>query len=60
MAGDAAHASMPFNGQGAPQSIEDAALLTALSAPVTELQLLERALNVYEELRRQIQKSESC
>ncbi|KAF8859301.1 FAD/NAD(P)-binding domain-containing protein [Acephala macrosclerotiorum] len=53
MVGDAAHATMPFNGQGAAQSIEDAALLTALFAHVRELdQLVERALTVYDELRR--------
>lgn len=52
MVGDAAHATMPFNGQGAAQSIEDAALLTALFAHVTELERVERAFSVYDELRR--------
>ncbi|CZR60119.1 uncharacterized protein PAC_10014 [Phialocephala subalpina] len=52
MVGDAAHATMPFNGQGAAQSIEDAALLTALFAHVTELEWVERAFSVYDELRR--------
>ena len=53
MAGDAAHATMPFNGQGAAQSIEDAALLTALFAHVTELgPQAEQALKIYDEIRR--------
>ncbi|TVY76168.1 6-methylsalicylic acid decarboxylase atA [Lachnellula suecica] len=53
MVGDAAHATMPFNGQGAAQSIEDAALLTALFEHVTELDThVERALKVYDEMRR--------
>jgi salicylate hydroxylase len=53
MVGDAAHATMPFNGQGAAQSIEDAALLTALCAHVTDLEKhAEPALKVYDELRR--------
>lgn len=52
MVGDAAHATMPFNGQGAAQSIEDAALLKGLFAHATELEQVERALKVYDELRR--------
>jgi salicylate hydroxylase len=53
MVGDAAHATMPFNGQGAAQSIEDATLLTALFEHVTELETqVEKALAVYDELRR--------
>ncbi|KUJ08217.1 FAD/NAD(P)-binding domain-containing protein [Mollisia scopiformis] len=52
MIGDAAHATMPFNGQGAAQSIEDAALLTALFEHVTKLEQVEKALGVYDELRR--------
>lgn len=52
MVGDAAHATMPFNGQGAAQSIEDSCLLTALFAHVTELEKVERAFMVYDELRR--------
>ncbi|KAH7410707.1 hypothetical protein BKA64DRAFT_731536 [Cadophora sp. MPI-SDFR-AT-0126] len=52
MIGDAAHATMPFNGQGAAQSIEDAAMLTALFEHVTELTDVEKALEVYDEMRR--------
>jgi salicylate hydroxylase len=52
MVGDAAHATMPFNGQGAAQSIEDAALLTALFAHVTGLGQVEPAFKVYDEMRR--------
>jgi salicylate hydroxylase len=43
---------MPFNGQGAAQSIEDVALLTALFAHVNLKQQVEQALKVYDELRR--------
>jgi salicylate hydroxylase len=43
---------MPFNGQGAAQSIEDAALLTALFAHVNQKQQVEQALKVYDEARR--------
>lgn len=51
--GDAAHATMPFNGQGAAQSIEDVALLTALFVHVTNLEShVEQAFKVYDELRR--------
>ena len=52
MIGDAAHATMPFNGQRAAQSIEDAAMLTALFEHVTELAQVEKAFAVYDELRR--------
>ncbi|PVH78455.1 FAD/NAD(P)-binding domain-containing protein [Cadophora sp. DSE1049] len=52
MIGDAAHATMPFNGQGAAQSIEDAAMLTALFEHVTELGDVEKAFAVYDEMRR--------
>ena len=49
---DAAYTTMPFNGQGAAQSIEDAAMLTALFEHVTELAQVEKAFAVYDELRR--------
>ena len=52
MIGDAAHATMPFNGQGAAQSIEDAAMLTALFEHVAQLGQVEQAFAVYDELRR--------
>ncbi|KAK0120152.1 hypothetical protein ONS95_011559 [Cadophora gregata] len=52
MLGDAAHATMPFNGQGAAQSVEDVAMLTALFEHVSELRQVERAFAVYDEMRR--------
>lgn len=43
---------MPFNGQGAAQSIEDAAFLTALFAHVTDLNQVGKAFQVYDAMRR--------
>lgn len=50
--GDAAHATFPFNGQGAAQAIEDAAVLNALFKEVTGLEEVESALRAYDEVRR--------
>lgn len=50
--GDAAHATFPFNGQGAAQAIEDAAVLNALFKEVTRLEEVESALRAYDEVRR--------
>lgn len=50
--GDAAHATFPFNGQGAAQAIEDAAVLNALFKEVTGLEEVEAALRAYDEVRR--------
>lgn len=50
--GDAAHATFPFNGQGAAQAIEDATVLNALFKEVTELEEVEAALQAYDEVRR--------
>ncbi|KAF2099287.1 FAD/NAD(P)-binding domain-containing protein [Rhizodiscina lignyota] len=52
LVGDAAHATLPFNGQGAAQSIEDAAVLTALFGHVMELRQAEVAFKAYEEVRK--------
>lgn len=50
--GDAAHATFPFNGQGAAQAIEDAAVLNALFKEVTRLEEAGAALRAYDEVRR--------
>ncbi|KAL1882912.1 hypothetical protein Daus18300_000550 [Diaporthe australafricana] len=50
--GDAAHATFPFNGQGAAQAIEDAAVLNALFKEVTTLEEVGAALQAYDEVRR--------
>lgn len=50
--GDAAHATFPFNGQGAAQAIEDAAVLNALFKEVTGLDEVGAALRAYDEVRR--------
>jgi salicylate hydroxylase len=51
--GDAAHATFPFNGQGAAQAVEDAAVLNALFREVRRLDVeVEAALRAYDEVRR--------
>ncbi|KZT64400.1 salicylate hydroxylase [Daedalea quercina L-15889] len=51
--GDSAHASVPFQGAGAGQAIEDAYLLaTLLGHPKTTLSTLARALQIYDAVRR--------
>lgn len=50
--GDAAHATFPFNGQGAAQAIEDAAVLNAMFKEVTRLEEVDAALQAYDEVRR--------
>ena len=52
MAGDAAHATMPFSGQGAGQCLEDGAVLTALFKHVKTLEDVERAFEAYDAIRR--------
>lgn len=52
MMGDAAHACMPFAGNGAAQAIEDAAVLTAIFAKVTSVSQVEKALAAYDIVRR--------
>ena len=56
--GDAAHASLPFAGNGAAQALEDAAVLNRLFGEVVGKQLqmqagaVEMALKAYDEVRR--------
>lgn len=50
--GDAAHACMPFAGNGGAQAIEDAAVLTALFARLSSLSEVEKALAAYDAIRR--------
>jgi len=53
LVGDSAHASVPFQGAGAGQAIEDAYLLaTLLGHPQTTLSTLTRALRIYDTVRR--------
>lgn len=50
--GDAAHATTPFQGQGAGQAIEDACVLTALFEKVTRTDDVPNALAAYDQVRR--------
>ena len=52
MIGDAAHASMPFAGNGAAQALEDAAVLDHLFSKVTSPDQIEAALSAYDVTRR--------
>lgn len=52
LAGDAAHATFPFNGQGAAQAVEDAAVLGALLREVGGLGEVGAALAAYDAVRR--------
>ncbi|KAK4983607.1 hypothetical protein LTR66_002820 [Elasticomyces elasticus] len=52
MMGDAAHASMPFAGNGAAQAIEDAAVLDFLFSRVTDGEQIEKAFAAYDTVRR--------
>ncbi|KAI1776428.1 FAD/NAD(P)-binding domain-containing protein [Hypoxylon cercidicola] len=52
MIGDAAHASLPFAGNGAAQALEDAAVLDHLFAHVRAEHQIGRALRAYDEVRR--------
>lgn len=52
MVGDAAHATMPFAGQGAGQSLEDGAVLTALFEHVQSLKDVKCAFAAYDAVRR--------
>ncbi|KAK4447811.1 hypothetical protein QBC34DRAFT_466821 [Podospora aff. communis PSN243] len=52
MMGDAAHASLPFAGNGAAQALEDAAVLDALFARVKMVAQIEAALTAYDATRR--------
>lgn len=52
MMGDAAHASMPFAGNGAAQALEDAAVLDYLFSKVTSPAQVEAAFSAYDTTRR--------
>ncbi|KAI1458443.1 FAD/NAD(P)-binding domain-containing protein [Annulohypoxylon moriforme] len=52
MFGDAAHAALPFAGNGAAQALEDAAVLDALFAQVRNPNQITRALAAFDEVRR--------
>ena len=52
MMGDAAHASGPFQAQGAGQAIEDACVLSALFKNITTRDDVPRALAAYDHVRR--------
>ncbi|KAI1214790.1 FAD/NAD(P)-binding domain-containing protein [Annulohypoxylon truncatum] len=52
MLGDAAHAALPFAGNGAAQALEDAAVLDALFALVRRPDQIARALAAFDEVRR--------
>nr|POE71855.1 6-methylsalicylic acid decarboxylase ata [Quercus suber] len=52
MIGDAAHASTPFQGQGAGQAIEDAYVLSSLFASVDTVHKIAFACQAYDKIRR--------
>lgn len=53
MLGDAAHATTPFQGQGAGQAVEDAVVLTALlGSRVTSPSEIPNAFTAYDQVRR--------
>ncbi|KAK3372645.1 hypothetical protein B0H63DRAFT_564032 [Podospora didyma] len=52
MLGDAAHASLPFAGNGAAQALEDAAVLDHLFSRVKRVEDIEAALRAYDATRR--------
>ncbi|KAK4897722.1 hypothetical protein LTR27_004494 [Elasticomyces elasticus] len=52
MMGDAAHASMPFAGNGAAQALEDAAVLDYLFSKVTKIEQIGAAFTAYDQTRR--------
>lgn len=52
MIGDAAHACLPFSGQGAAQSLEDAAVLDHLFSHVHSPTQIEAAFQAYDATRR--------
>ncbi|KAK4506308.1 hypothetical protein PRZ48_000038 [Zasmidium cellare] len=52
MLGDAAHASTPFQGQGAGQAIEDAYVLSSLFAAIDTLDQVPLAFQAYDKVRR--------
>ncbi|KAK1776205.1 hypothetical protein QBC45DRAFT_221721 [Copromyces sp. CBS 386.78] len=53
MAGDAAHAALPFAGNGAAQALEDAAVLTHLLRKICTADQAKAALWAYENVRKE-------
>lgn len=53
MIGDAAHASLPFAGNGAAQALEDSAVLVALFSRLRAPRDIEKALTCYDVVRRE-------
>ena len=52
MMGDAAHATTPYQGQGAAQAIEDALVLATLLAEVSDPKLIQNAFLAFDQVRR--------
>ena len=52
MLGDAAHATTPFQGQGAGQAIEDALVLETLLGKVEDKSQISNAFSAYDQVRR--------
>lgn len=52
MMGDAAHATTPFQGQGAGQAIEDALVLVTLLAKVSSPSQISNAFTAFDQVRR--------
>lgn len=52
MMGDAAHATTPFQGQGAGQAIEDALVLATLLAEVSDPSMIQNAFLAFDQVRR--------
>ncbi|KAG2413127.1 hypothetical protein HFD88_010686 [Aspergillus terreus] len=50
--GDAAHASVPYQAQGASQAIEDALVLVELLGHVTDIKQIAAAFKAYDQVRR--------
>lgn len=50
--GDAAHATTPYQGQGAGQAIEDALVLATLLAEVSDPNMTQSAFLVYDQVKR--------
>ena len=50
--GDAAHATTPYQGQGAGQAIEDALVLGTVLAQVMDRDMIEHAFLAYDQVRR--------
>ena len=52
MMGDAAHATTPWQGQGASQAIEDALVLETLLGRVHNVKHVSNAFSAYDQIRR--------